>query len=71
MKVWNTGNNDLSELKKQIPKANLSIRNFPLTTDQLKKKTGITDGGDTYLFGCTLYDESKVLIECKKITSTV
>jgi hypothetical protein len=70
-KVWKTGKKELAELKTLIPKANLSTRNFPQTTEQLKKKTGIADGGDTYLFGCTLQDESKVIIECKKITSTI
>ncbi len=68
-KVWGMNKKDLTELKKQVPKANISTRNFPLKPEELKKKTGIADGGDTYLFGCTLADESKVIIECKKITS--
>ncbi len=69
--VWNTGKKDLSELKKKSGKANLSTRNYPLTTEQLKKKIGIADGGDTYLFGCTLNDESKILIECRKTISAI
>jgi hypothetical protein len=30
-------------------KANVTTRNYPLSVDELKKKTGISDGGDQYL----------------------
>lgn len=69
--TWKTGTKELSELKKQIPKANLSTRNYPLTTEQLKKKIGLTDGGDIYLFACTLTDGSKVIIECVKASLSI
>lgn len=70
IKVWGINKKELAELKKQVPKANVSTRNFPLKAEELKKKTGIADGGNTYLFGCTLADESKVIIQCEKVTST-
>ncbi|MEI9919355.1 MAG: class I SAM-dependent methyltransferase [Bacteroidota bacterium] len=34
-------------------KANIILRNYPTTVEELKKKTGITDGGDLYLIGCS------------------
>ena len=37
-----------------IDKANLSTRNFPLKTDELRKKLNLKDGGDIYLFATTL-----------------
>ena len=49
-----------------IDKANLSIRNFPGNVADLKKKLKLKDGGDTYIFACTLHDNSKVLIICEK-----
>ena len=55
--------------KKEIPnieKANLSIRNFPGNVADLKKKLKLKDGGDVYIFACTLHDNSKVLIICEK-----
>ena len=55
--------------KKEIPdieKANLSIRNFPGNVADLRKKLKLKDGGDTYIFACTLNDNSKVLIICEK-----
>lgn len=49
-----------------IDKANLSIRNFPGNVADLRKKLKLKDGGDTYIFACTLHDNSKVLIICEK-----
>lgn len=68
-KVWEFGKKEMIELKKQHPKANLSTRNFPLKPEELKKKIGIADGGETYLFGCTLVNHKKVIIACERITS--
>ena len=53
-----------------IEKANLSIRNFPGNVADLRKKLKLKDGGDTYIFACTLNDNSKVLIICEKIPNS-
>ena len=50
-----------------IEKANLSIRNFPGNVADLRKKLKLKDGGDTYIFACTLNDNSKVLIVTEKL----
>lgn len=71
IRVWKNNKKELSDLKNQLKKANISTRNYPLKPEELKKKTGIADGGDTYLFGCTLHDETKVIVECRKITSAI
>lgn len=47
-------------------KANLAARNFPERVDALQKRLKISDGGATYLFATTLYDDSKVLVVCSK-----
>jgi hypothetical protein len=41
------------EIKNHFPegKANVTTRNYPLTPVALKKKVGLTDGGDKYLIG--------------------
>ena len=54
-------------LFKSLPKANITTRNFPLTVNELRTQYKIKDGGETYIFATTLYDESKVLIICQKI----
>lgn len=53
----------LSDLKK----ANITVRNFPATVAELRKRTKLTEGGDTYLFASTMNDGQKVLIRCEKI----
>ncbi len=56
-------------LLKLIPskKANITTRNFPETVAQIRKKTGLKEGGDIYLFFTTdLEGDRKVLI-CKKV----
>ena len=50
-----------------IPKANIAVRNFPLSADELRKRTQISDGGEIYLFATTLSDNQKTLIKCRKI----
>ncbi|TZF84465.1 hypothetical protein FW774_05590 [Pedobacter sp. BS3] len=39
--------------KAPLTKANIIVRNFPLTTEQLKKKHKLTDGGEQYLLFTT------------------
>ena len=54
-------------LSKSLQKANITTRNFPLTVSELRTQYKIKDGGETYIFATTLYDDSKVLIVCEKI----
>jgi hypothetical protein len=56
----------LKALQLQVRKANLTVRNFPSTVDQLRKRLKLKEGGDVYLFATTLADESHVLVQCEK-----
>lgn len=58
---------DLSVLKEYYPKANVATRNFPLTADQLRKKAGLSDGGDNYLYGVTIANNQRVVLACRKV----
>lgn len=60
---------DKKEIKAKIPfmKANLAIRNFPDTVVNLKKKLGLTDGGNEYLFACTNNINEKIILQTIKI----
>lgn len=57
----------LKQLKRIVSQANIATRNFPLSPEELKKKTGIRDGGEVYLFGTTHREKGNVLIRCHKI----
>ncbi|QRR01768.1 THUMP-like domain-containing protein [Dyadobacter sandarakinus] len=47
-------------------KANLTTRNFPAKTEDLRKKWKLKEGGAFYLFATTLSDQSKVVIVTRK-----
>ena len=47
-------------------KANITVRNFPKTVDQIRKETKIKEGGDSYLFFTKLTTDELVVIVCKK-----
>lgn len=51
---------------KAVSKANITVRNFPMTAAALRRRLGVGDGGDIFLFGTTLQDGSHTLIICKK-----
>lgn len=45
---------ELKRLSALYPKANLAVRNFPLSVAQWRQRTRIADGGNDYLFGTTV-----------------
>ena len=47
--------------------ANIAVRNFPMTVDQLRKKLKLKDGGDTYIFATTIASGEHKLLICRKI----
>lgn len=60
------GKKDLKHFLQGLEKANLTVRNFPSSVAELRKRLKLKEGGNVYLFATTLADESKVLIKCKK-----
>lgn len=54
-------------LKKVGKKANITTRNFPYTVNEIRKKTGIKEGGELYLFCTTSYENKPICIICKKV----
>lgn len=68
--VFSLSKKDLKEHLNGLKQANISIRNFPLSVNELRKKTGIKDGGDIYLFATTLNDGKKVLVKTHKYLNT-
>ena len=46
--------------------ANITVRNFPMSVAELRKRLKIKDGGDLYIFGTTLGQHDHILIFCRK-----
>ncbi|MCB1681748.1 MAG: RsmD family RNA methyltransferase [Rhodospirillales bacterium] len=53
-----------------IKAAELVLRNFPGTPETLRKKLKLAEGSDFRVFACTLADETKKLIVCKKFQNS-
>lgn len=58
---------ELRTALKEMERANISVRNFPLSVDQLRKKLKLKDGGDVYIFATTMADGEHRLLICRKI----
>ena len=50
-----------------IKTANIAVRNFPMSAEQLRKKLKLKDGGSTYIFATSLADGEHKLFICRKI----
>lgn len=61
------GKKELKVLLGGVEKANLTVRNFPSSVAELRKKLKLKEGGDTYLFATTLASGEKVLIRGEKV----
>ncbi len=66
LKVIQPKKNLISRYLKQ-KKANISVRNYPLKPEQIKKKYGLSDGGSLFVFFTTNLDEEKIVLICEKL----
>ena len=51
-----------------LSQANISVRNFPDTPDEVRKKLKLRDGGDVFLFCTTLVNEKPTILWCEKVS---
>ena len=49
-----------------LANASIAVRNFPLTAEELRKTLKIKNGNACYLFGCTLWDGKKIILQTQK-----
>ena len=59
-RVWKTSPLP-SQKERVIQQANVLVRNYPLTAEQLKKKMRLKDGGTEYIIGCRVAGKPVVL----------
>lgn len=65
--VYGNTKNDFRLLKQNYPKANIAVRNYPLNVEEYKKKSGIKDGGNVYIFALKANDGNFLNIICSKV----
>ena len=67
--VTSMSKRDLRSTLGHLKRANISVRNFPLSADELRRRLKLADGGTDYIFATTLYDGTHVVILCTKLPS--
>ena len=65
-KMTSMNKRELKEALAGIRQANITVRNFPLSVAELRKRLKLQDGGDTYIFATTVADKGHQLLICKK-----
>ena len=65
--VSSMNKHELSRALSSLKSANIAVRNFPLSVEQLRKKLKLKDGGDTYIFATTTANGEHRLLICRKI----
>lgn len=58
----------IKRLKSQVPRAQITCRNFPLSAEALRKKLKIEDSNEATIVATTLYDGSLVMILCEVLS---
>ena len=59
---------ELKEALAGIDKANVAVRNFPLSVADLRKRLKLKDGGDVYIFATTDAKKGHLVMVCRKIS---
>ena len=59
---------ELKEALSGITKANIAVRNFPLSVAELRKRLKLKDGGEVYIFATTDAQKGHLLLVCRKIS---
>lgn len=50
-----------------VEKANIAVRNFPMSVAELRRRLKLKDGGSTYLFATTQADNSHCIMLCRQM----
>ena len=64
--IFHFDKKNLKRLVQDYPKANIASRNFILSVDDFRKKTGITDGGNIYMYLCKNSSDQHLILVCEK-----
>ena len=59
---------ELKESLVGITHANIAVRNFPMSADELRRRLKLRDGGDVYIFATTVENVGHRLFICRKIS---
>lgn len=65
--VFGMGKAELKSGLADLPAADITVRNFPMSAADLRKRLKLRDGGGTTIFATTLADGRHALLRCKRV----
>ena len=66
-RITSMNKRELKEGLAGITQANIAVRNFPMSAEELRRRLKLRDGGDIYIFATTVENAGHRLLICKKI----
>ena len=66
-RITTMNKHELKEALGSMERANITVRNFPMSVDALRKKLRLKEGGDAFIFATTDADGRHLLLICRKI----
>lgn len=67
VKTCSMNKRELKAALEGIDRANITVRNFPMSVAELRKRLKLKDGGDLYLFATTIAGNQHQLFLCRKM----
>ncbi len=65
-KMSSLNKNEIKKTLQGIHQANVAVRNFPMTAEDLKKRLKVKDGGNLYIFGTTTQNGKHIIFVCER-----
>ena len=66
-KTTSMNKRELKAVLEGVTSANITVRNFPMSVAELRKKLRLKDGGDKFIFATTVANEGHKLFICHKM----
>lgn len=64
--IYNFDKKGVKKISELYPKASVAVRNFSMTSDELRSRLKIEEGDEYFIFGTLLLDNLHKIIICKK-----
>ena len=66
--VTSMNKRELRQHLQGLTQANITVRNFPLSVPELRRRLKLGEGGSTYIFATTFANGDRRLVVCHKLT---
>lgn len=58
---------EIKQFKNRYKQINVAARNFIMSADELRRKLNVKDGGNSRVIGCTMSDDTRVLLVVNRV----